>query len=117
MYKRTKGYAAGGQVKSKGMRKGGVYKSKGMRKGGVYKSKGMRKGGVAKSKGMNKGGPMKSKGYKRGGKVGRKWLTYKATSHISNAGSEKNIRIITKNITVSFFTPWLSLLRRCLVVV
>ena len=33
MYKRTKGYAAGGQVKNKGMRKGGVT-TKGMKKGG-----------------------------------------------------------------------------------
>ena len=45
MYKRTKGYAAGGPVKNKGMRKGGVT-----------------------TKGIKKGGPMKSKGYKRGGK-------------------------------------------------
>tara|TARA_R100000234_G_scaffold110106_1_gene82349 strand:+ start:613 stop:819 length:207 start_codon:yes stop_codon:yes gene_type:complete len=65
MYKRTKGYAAGGMVKSKGMRKGGVA-TKGMKKGGVT-TKGMRKGGYA-SKGMKVGGPIKSKGYKRGGK-------------------------------------------------
>ena len=55
MFKRTKGYAAGGQVKNKGMRKGGVT------------TKGMRKGGYA-SKGMRMGGPTKSKGYKKGGK-------------------------------------------------
>ena len=30
MYKRTKGYANGGKVKSKGMKNGGMRKSKGM---------------------------------------------------------------------------------------
>ena len=49
MFKKTKGYATGGN--KKGMKGGG----------GVMKTKGMATGG----------GVMKTKGYKRGGKVGK----------------------------------------------
>tara|TARA_R100001480_G_scaffold115855_1_gene115825 strand:+ start:203 stop:457 length:255 start_codon:yes stop_codon:yes gene_type:complete len=57
MFKRTKGYAAGGPAKSKGIRKGGKSK-KGFAAGGPtkMKSKGYAAGGPAKSKGMSSGG-------------------------------------------------------------
>ena len=67
MYKKTKGYAQGGKMKSKGMKNGGVtskgYKIGGKVAGGQMSTKGFRMGGVI---------AMNTKGNKKGGKKGGK---------------------------------------------